>query len=119
MAFGLVTTSMVDDFTYAAVLSTLTGGGSIYYMVVTIVARGIFGNENLEYMREFKSGTSAFGYWFSKVLFNVMAMFLFALCYSLPYYWLMPVPAQPFFDFFSLYLMASWYHCGLGMMISV
>jgi len=44
---------------------------------------------------------------------------MYTLCYSLPLYWLMPVPAQEYGAFFDAFLWAAWYHLGLGMVLTV
>jgi ABC-type multidrug transport system ATPase subunit len=119
LVFGQLTTNMVNDFTYDGIMPILTGTASIYYMIVTISARSVFGDERLQYLREFKSGTSAFGYWLAKNVFNIMVVVMFPFCFVITFYWMMPVPAQRFGDFFWIFMMATWYHTGLGMLISV
>jgi len=88
-------------------------------MICTVNARGVFGFERLEYMREFRSGISCTAYWLAKMIWNCLNWYMYALCFSLPLYYMMPLPAQSFGDFFWAHLWAAWYHLGLGMMLTV
>merc|ERR1712151_1049885 len=116
--FGLLMQSLAV-FSYASIMTILTGNGFIFYMICTINARNVFGPERLQYMREFSAGTSSIAYWLAKVLWNLIDVYMYALAYSLPLYWMMPLPAQDYISFLSVFVLAAWYHTGLGMMFSV
>lgn len=107
------------DFTYPNLMTQLSSSSILYYMICTINARNIFGFERLEYMREFMSGTSSAAYWTSKMVVHLVPWFMYGFSYSLTFYWFQPVPAQGFGQFMLTYLMAGWYHMGLGIMLSV
>jgi len=106
-------------FSYAGIMRILTGNAFIFFMICTINARNVFGFERLQYMREFAAGTSSVAYWFSKVIWNIIDVYMYALAFSLPLYWTMPIPAQDYFSFLFMFVLAAWYHSGLGMMFSV
>jgi len=106
-------------FSYAAILPTTTGNGFIFYMVSTVSARGVFGYERLQYLREFSSGTSVVAFWLAKLMWSMIIWYFYSLCYTLPLYWTMPLPAQSFLAFFFGFRLAGWYHLGLGMMLTV
>jgi hypothetical protein len=116
--FGLLMQTLAV-FSYASIMELLTGNGFIFFMICTINARNVFGPERLQYMREFSAGTSSIAYWLAKVLWNLIDVYMYALAYSLPLYWMMPLPAQNYISFLSLFILAAWYHTGLGMMFSV
>merc|ERR1712048_256225 len=116
--FGLLMQSLAV-FSYASIMQLLTGNGFIFYMVCTINARNVFGPERLQYMREFAAGTSSVSYWLAKVSWNAIDVYMYAIAYSLPLYWTMPIPAQNYWSFLFMFVLAAWYHCGLGMMFSV
>merc|ERR1712187_162047 len=46
-------------------------------------------------------------------------VYMYALAFSLPLYWTMPIPAQGYLSFFRMFSLAAWYHSGLGIMFSV
>jgi len=52
-------------------------------------------------------------------LWNTIDVYMYALAYTLPLYWAMPIPAQNYWSFLFMFVLAAWYHCGLGMMFSV
>lgn len=107
------------DFSYESIFGVLTGQAFLFYMIVTINSRSIFGSERLEYTREFNSGFSSFSYWLAKVTFSSINVYVFPLAYALPLYWVMPLPAQTFGWFYISFVLAAWYHTGLGMVFSV
>merc|ERR1712232_1091482 len=116
--FGMLMQSL-SKFSYDNIMPTLSGNGFLFFMICTINARGVFGFERLEYLREFGSGTSCVAYWLAKMIWNIINWYMYSLCYSLPLYWMMPVPAQGYDDFFWAFLWAGWYHLGLGMVLTV
>merc|ERR1719265_283698 len=118
LMFGVLTRSL-SEFSYAAILPLTTGNGFIFFMICTVNARGVFGFERLQYLREFSSGTSCVAFWLAKMLFNLVNWYFYSLCYALPLYWMMPLPAQTFLAFFRGFLLAAWYHLGLGMVLTV
>jgi len=118
LTFGTLTQTLAE-FSYGSILAITSGNGFIFFMVCTISARGIFGFERLQFLREFGSGTSCVAYWLSKILFNLIAWYFYSMCYCLPLYWTMPIPAQDFWSFFNAFRLAAWYHLGLGMVLTV
>jgi len=118
LLFGVLMQT-VAEFSYAGILQITTGNGFIFFMISTLSARSIFGYERLQYLREFSSGTSVVAYWFAKMLWSMIAWYFYSLCYTLPLYWTMPVPAQSFMHFFTGFRLAAWYHLGLGMVLTV
>jgi len=88
-------------------------------MICTITARDTFGRERLQYIREFNSGSSCVAYWLAKILWNIISVQKYTLCYSLALYWIMPIPAQNYWTFFFAFGLAAWDHTGLGMLFSV
>jgi len=116
--FGLLAQDLVE-FSYVTMKSSVTAFGFLFYMIATINSRGAFGLERLQYLREFRSGTSSSAYWLAKVLWNLINVYMNSLAYSLPLYWLMPVPAQSYWSFFDAFCGAAWYHMGLGMVFTV
>merc|ERR1712232_1165891 len=118
LMFGVLTRSL-SEFSYAAILPLTTGNGFIFFMICTVNARGVFGFERLQYLREFSSGTSCVAFWLAKMLWNLVNWYFYSLCYALPLYWTMPLPAQTFLAFFRGFLLAAWYHLGLGMVLTV
>merc|ERR1712048_400147 len=116
--FGLLMQSLAV-FSYASIMQLLTGNGFIFYMICTINARNVFGPERLQYMREFAAGTSSVSYWLAKMSWNIIDVYMYALAFSLPLYWTMPIPAQGYVSFFRMFSLAAWYHSGLGIMFSV
>eukprot|EP00929_Paragymnodinium_shiwhaense_P013490 TRINITY_DN121336_c0_g1_i1.p1 TRINITY_DN121336_c0_g1~~TRINITY_DN121336_c0_g1_i1.p1 ORF type:complete len:847 (+),score=149.58 TRINITY_DN121336_c0_g1_i1:51-2591(+) len=119
LLLGLMMQSATPGFSYAAVMSMLTGGGFLFFMICTINARNIFAHERMAYMREFGSGTSCIAYWLAKTLWSCLDCYFYSMCFSVPLYWTMPIPAQRFWTFFVAHLLAGWYHIGLGMVFSV
>lgn len=116
--FGALMQSLAE-FSYASLFPMLTGNGFIFFMITTVNSRAVFGYERLQYLREFKSGTSCLSYWLGKMLFNLINVFMYSFAYALPLYWIQPVPAMGFSKYLSAFVMAAWYHTGLGMMFSV
>merc|ERR1712048_166009 len=116
--FGLLMDSLAV-FSYAGIMQLLSGNGLIFYMICTINTRNVFGPERLQYMREFAAGTSSVSHWLAKVLWNIIDVYMYALAFSLPLYWAMPIPAQGYVSFFRMFSLAAWYHSGLGIMFSV
>jgi len=106
--FGLLLQSLAV-FSYAGIMRVLTGNGFIFFMICTINARSVFGFERLQYMREFAAGTSSVAYWLAKVLWNTIDVYMYALAYSLPLYWAMPIPAQDYWSFLFVFVLAAWY----------
>lgn len=119
MIFGRILTSLMD-FSYSSIMGFIAGNHRIlFYMICTIKARSVFGYERLEYIREFRSGTSCIAYWSAKQIWNCIDWHLYTLSFSLPLYYLMPIPAQNYYKFFLAYQWAAYYHLGLGMLFSV
>jgi len=117
--FGSLLTSLVD-FSYRSIMEYIAGNHRIlFYMICTINARKVFGYERLEYIREFSSGTSCLGYWLAKQIWNCIDWHMYTLSFSLPLYYVMPIPAQNYYKFFLAFQWAAWYHLGLGMLFSV
>eukprot|EP00929_Paragymnodinium_shiwhaense_P078958 TRINITY_DN4098_c0_g1_i1.p1 TRINITY_DN4098_c0_g1~~TRINITY_DN4098_c0_g1_i1.p1 ORF type:complete len:852 (-),score=160.01 TRINITY_DN4098_c0_g1_i1:615-3170(-) len=119
LLLGLLMQSAISGFSYAGLMGTLSGGGFIFFMICTINARNAFAFERLTYLREFSSGTSCLAYWVAKMLWNCLDCYFYSLCFAVPLYWSMPVPAQPFMAFLRAHIMAGWYHMGLGMVFTV
>lgn len=109
----------IGEFSYKAIISILTAPSNLFYMVLTISSRSIFANERLEFLRDFSSGTSCSAYFFAKMAFSVLDWLLYTTAYTMATYWMMPIPAQTYNQFFRMYFWAAWYHMGLGMMLSL
>ncbi|CAE8673647.1 unnamed protein product [Polarella glacialis] len=116
--FGLLMTS-IATFSYGAMFAMLTGNGFIFFMITTVNSRSVFGFERLQYLREFKSGTSSGAYWLAKITFDLINVFMYSLAYSLPLFWLQPLPAMSYGQYLVVFIMSAWYHSGLGMLFSV
>lgn len=112
-------TSILGNWSYSSLYTIITGNGFIFYMIACAQSRSVFASERLQYLREFRSGTSTVAFFLAKTLFNMLEVAMMPFAYSLPLYWLGAIPAQNYIFYYFIFFLASWYHTGMGMMFSV
>jgi len=91
---------------------------SLFTLFQAVMARALFGDEQLTYYRECKSGISSFAYWLSKVIYGLIVGYVYCLMYAIPTYF-GNTPMQSFGDLNNNLWASWWYWSGAGMFLSV
>jgi ABC-type multidrug transport system ATPase subunit len=94
------------------------GQGSLFALIMAAVSRRTFGDEQLIYYRECKTGISATAYWFAKTFVDFIAGLLYAFTYTTAIYYA-AIPMQKYDHMDSMNFFIYWYWGGIAMLLSV